>query len=136
MRCLECGCSRLDSHGLSCARCGKALGLRSERCWITEDTKAKLLAHPEELETFGVTLIKQPLLGKSSDSLAAIGLALSIAQTVLAVAESFNPGVLRRLVLFLRNDLHIPDDEILRLRLDEPEKVLGVLSVEEPKPHR
>ena len=49
------------------------------RCYITEDTKAKLTAHAEELKAFGVTLEEHA----------------------------------------------IPEDEVLRLRLDEPEQVLS-----------
>jgi hypothetical protein len=82
------------------------------------------VAHAEELKTFGVTLEKQSILEKSADGLAIFGVAL-------AVADSLNAGVLRKLVLYLR-DLAIPKEEILRLRLDEPEQVLEVLSVEEP----
>ncbi len=124
IRCLECGCSRLDSQGLNCARCGTALGIRDERCYITEDTKAKLLAHSEDLKTFGVTLEEHEILGKHIDMIGAIGLAL-------AVADSLDKGVLRKLILFLRNKVQIPDEEILRLRLDEPEQVLGILDAEE-----
>jgi len=131
MRCLECGCSRLDSQGLNCVRCGRALGVRWERCYITEDTKAKLLAHADDLRTFGITLEEHSVLGKSSGTAEAIGLTISIASSVLTVADSLDSGVLRKLVLFLGNHLHLPNDEILRLRLDEPEQVLDILSVDE-----
>ena len=50
----------------------------------------------------------------------AIGLALT-------VVESIHPGTLRSLVLFLR-DLAIPEEQILRLRLDEPEKISKIRS--------
>lgn len=124
VRCLVCGCSRLDARGFGiCTLCGGASGLRTEQCYITEDTKAKLLANADELKTFGITLEEQRILGKSVDPVGAIGLAL-------AVAESLNSGVLRKLVLFLR-DINIPDTEILRLRLDEPEQVLNVLKGED-----
>ena len=39
------------------------------------------------------------------------------------VYERLAPGILKELVLFLRNKA-IPEDEILRLRLDEPELIL------------
>jgi hypothetical protein len=116
IRCLICGCSRLDPQGYKCALCGGASGLRSERCYISEETKAVLLAHSEELKQFGVTLEQHKTLRKSADYLKLIGL-------VLAIANSLKPGVLRDLVVFLR-DKAIPEDEILRLRLDEPERIL------------
>jgi hypothetical protein len=124
LRCIVCGCSRWDPKGYKCALCSGSHGPRSEKCHITEDTKSKLVAHAEELKTFGVTLEKQSILEKSADGLAIFGVAL-------ALADSLNAGVLRKLVLYLR-DLAIPKEEILRLRLDEPEQVLEVLSVEEP----
>jgi len=40
----------------------------------------------------------------------------------LRTVEAIRPGTLRDLVLFLREFL--PEDEILRLRLDEPELIL------------
>ncbi len=118
IRCVICGCSRLDPKRYKCARCGGAPGLRSEQCHITGDTKAKLMAHAEELKVFGVTFEEHETLGKHADYLGTIGLAL-------AVAESLNSdsGLLRKLVVYLR-DIAIPEDEVLRLRLDEPEQVL------------
>ena len=117
IRCLICGCSRLDPEGYKCALCGGAPGLRTERCYISEDTKAKLLSHADELKKFGVTLEEHEILGKNADTImGAVGL-------TLAVAESLHPGILKELVLFLRNKA-IPEDEILRLRLDEPELIL------------
>jgi hypothetical protein len=117
IRCLECGCSRLDREGYKCDRCGGAPGLRSERCYISESTKATLLAHAEELKNFGVTLEEHEIIEKSADTiLGALGLGL-------AVADSLRHGTLKGLALFLR-DKAIPEDEILRLRLDEPELIL------------
>ena len=58
-------------------------------------------------------------MGKSSDYLSVIALALQ-------VAESLQPGILRSLLHYLR-DLSIPHDEILRLRLAEPEEISDVL---------
>jgi hypothetical protein len=118
VRCLICGCSRLDAEGYKCARCGGSPGLRTERCYITEDTKAKLKAHANELEAFGLTLDEHEVLGKHVDTLAAIGLALAIADSL-----NSDSGLLRKLVQYLR-DMAIPKDEVLRLRLDEPEQVL------------
>jgi hypothetical protein len=86
------------------------------------------LTHTEELKTFGVTLEERQTLEKGVGGLEAFGIAL-------AVADSLNDGVLRKLVLFLR-DLAIPEEQILRLRLDEPERVSEVLSAEEPEKKR
>lgn len=128
IRCVVCGCSRLDSKGYKCVLCGGPPGLRTERCHITEDTKVKLLAHAEELKTFGVTLEEHRILEKSVGGLEVFGIAL-------AVADSLNSGVLRKLILYLR-EIAIPKEEILRLRLDEPEQVSDVLSAEEPNDRR
>jgi hypothetical protein len=111
-----CGCSRLDATFTKCVRCGGSPTTRKEQCHISEDTKAKLLANADRLNTFGVTLEQYKPLQKSGEILATVAL-------VLQIAESLKPGVLRELVLFLK-ELAIPDDEILRLRLDEPERVL------------
>lgn len=127
MRCLVCGCSRFDPQGYKCALCGGAHGVRKEQCYITEDTKAKLLAHAEELKSFGVELEKQDVLQKSAAADVAGYLALA-----LAFAESLNSGVLRKLILYLR-EIGISHDEILRFRLSEPEEVSAILSAEEPK---
>ena len=127
MRCLECGCSRLDSSGYKCALCSGAPSFRSEQCYVSEDTKAKLLSHAEGLKNLGVTLEEIRTLQKSAGGLEVFGVAL-------AVADSLNSGVLRKLILFLR-DIAIPQDEILRLRLDEPEQVLDVLNADKPNDH-
>jgi hypothetical protein len=116
IRCLKCGCSRLDPKGYKCALCGGAPGLRSEQVYVSEETKAILLAHSEELRQFGITLEEHETLGKSVDYVKTIGLAL-------AIANSLRPGVLRDLVLLLRK-IAISEEEILRLRLDEPEQIL------------
>ena len=117
MRCLECGSSRWDPEGYKCGRCGKAMGLREERCYINEETKKTLLAHAKELSKLGIELEEaEPLQKGFSETLAGVSL-------VLQIIESVHPGSLRNLVLFLR-ELAIPDEEILRLRLDEPERIL------------
>ena len=120
MRCIACGCSKLDPKGYKCAQCGGAPGVRHERCYVSDDTIAKLLRHREELARYGVTLEEQQTIGKSADYLSIIALALQ-------VAESMQPGVLRSLLRYLR-DLSIPHDEILRLRLAEPEEISDGLS--------
>jgi hypothetical protein len=125
IRCVVCGCSRLDSEGCGCVLCGGSPALRTEQCHITEDTKAKLLAHAEELKAFGVILEEPRTHRKVVGGLEAFGIAL-------AVADSLNSGVLHKLVLYLR-DIGIPKEQILRLRLDEPEQVSAVLESQEPK---
>lgn len=106
----------MDSEGYKCALCGGSPGLRTERCYITDDTKEKLFAHAKELKEFGVTLEEYESLAKHVGALEGFGIAL-------AVAESFHPGTLRDLVRFL-HDKAISENEILRLRLDEPEQIL------------
>jgi len=76
------------------------------------------LAHAEEFKAYGVSIEERQLLAKSVDGVTAFGI-------TLAVADSLNSGVLRKLVLYLR-DLAIPEEQIIRLRLDEPEKILSV----------
>jgi len=119
LRCLECGCSRFDAQGVGCALCGKSHGPRWERCYITEDTRRVLLAHADALREFGVTLSQEKPLQKGVDTLAVAGLAL-------AVAESLRHGVLRDLIVSL-HDWGIARNEILRLRLTEPEVVDEIL---------
>jgi hypothetical protein len=58
---------------------------------VSEDTKAKLLAHTEELKKFGVIVEQQELIGKSVDYVGGIALALQ-------VVDSRKSGVLRQLV--------------------------------------
>jgi hypothetical protein len=53
MRCLACGCSRLDPAGYKCAECGGAPGPRHEQCYVSEETKTTLLAHAKELRRYG-----------------------------------------------------------------------------------
>jgi hypothetical protein len=73
------------------------------------------------LKTYGVIVEEQRTFRKVAGALEVIGVGL-------AVADSLNSGVLRKLVLYLR-DLAIPEDEILRLRLDEPETISELLRV-------
>lgn len=117
IRCLECGSSRWDPEWCKCGRCGKAMGLREEACYVDDKTKRILRDNASELSKYGIELVEVTPLQKSfGDALAGVSLALQI-------TESLRPGSLRDLVFFLR-ELAIPDDEILRLRLDEPEQIL------------
>ncbi len=128
LRCVQCGCSRFDPQGYRCALCGGPHGPRHEQCHVSEETKAKLLAHTEELTRFGVTLEEVHPVYKWSagDTIATVSLAIQ-------VAEVLDPGILRRLLLFL-HDLAIPKVDILRLRLEEPEIIDEILnSIEKPQ---
>jgi hypothetical protein len=81
IRCIECGCSRLDAEGYKCALCGGAPGVRGEQCYISDDTKAKLLAHAEYLKDFGLTVEEHEALSKDAKTtIAAIGLVIQIAR--------------------------------------------------------
>lgn len=120
MRCIACGCSRLDPKGYKCAECGGAPGPRHEQCYVSEETKATLLAHAKQLKHHGIVLDQCEPLGKSADYKGTIALALQI-------AESLRPGILRKLVGFLW-ELAIPHEDILRLRLDEPENISQITS--------
>jgi hypothetical protein len=93
------------------------MGTREEACYVNEETKRTLQEHASALSKFGIELAEVNTLQKDfSGALAGVGL-------VLQIVESVHPGSTRALVFFLR-DLAIPDEEILRLRLDEPEEVL------------
>jgi hypothetical protein len=121
IRCVMCGSSRLDAEGVKCARCGGAPAVPWEQCHIDEETQAKLLAHAEDLKKFGVKVEQQQTVRKDAATvMAAVALGLQ-------VVESFHPHVLRDLVLYLR-DLAIPEEQIIRLRLEEPEKISQVLN--------
>jgi hypothetical protein len=104
------------------------MGLRSERCYISEETQQKLLNHADELSHFGITLEQvRPLQKDAGAVIATVGL-------VLAAADSLRSetGSLRRLVILLR-DLAVPEHEILRLRLDEPEQILTYCRMDKPE---
>jgi hypothetical protein len=109
---------------MGCALCGGSPAVRWEQVHVSGQTKTKLLAHADDLKQFGVTVeISQPV-QKSSDQ---IGFTTTDLICVsLAVGDSLHHGILRSLILFLRN-LVIPKEEILRLRLDEPETISEIL---------
>lgn len=120
MRCLKCGSSRVGPDGLNCVLCGKALGIRAEECYVSEDTKSKLLEHSEELKEFGVVLEPYKPLRKNVGAIDYVALALT-------VADSLDSGVLRKLVMFLYR-IAVTDYDILGLRLAEPEEVMEILT--------
>jgi hypothetical protein len=96
LRCLVCGSSQLDPQGYKCGRCGKAMGLRDEGCYVREETKKKLLDHVDELSKFGIQIEQYESLQKSADTtIAAVALAI-------ACADSLDHGVLRKLVHYLK----------------------------------
>jgi hypothetical protein len=92
----------------------------------------KLLKHANELKKFGITVERdaQPL-RKGTDAYAWIGEALGVLGLVLTVADSFHHGVLGKAVAFLRKK-KITADQICRLRLDEPEKILAFYGESNP----
>ena len=106
---------------MGCILCGGSPSVRSEQVHVSDETKNKLLAHADKLKTYGVIVEEQRTFRKVAGALEVFGIGL-------AVADSLNSGVLRKLVLFLR-DLAIPEEEILRLRLDEPETISKVLRI-------
>ena len=121
MRCLVCGSSHLDPQGYKCGRCGKAVGLRSEACYVNEETKNKLLDHADQLAKFGIKVEPYEPLHKGvgpADVIVVVGV-------VITFADSFHHGVLGDLFCYLRDDLLIPEEESLKLRLDEPEQILA-----------
>jgi hypothetical protein len=121
VRCLKCGSSRLDRMGYMCARCGGSAGRRSEPCYVSPQTKRKLLLHAGELSKFGVKI------GRETGVLKNWRFRLGDA---IALLEAVQPGTLRAVVRRLR-DLAIPAEEILRLRLNEPELILNYYHMDE-----
>jgi hypothetical protein len=121
IRCLNCGSSRLDPERYKCARCGGSPGRRNEPCYISEETKRKLLRHADELSEFGLKFERQTVIVKNwhfgpGDA--------------IALLEAVRPGTLRALLRRLRA-LAIPAEEILRLRLGEPELILNYYRMDE-----
>ena len=106
---------------MGCALCGGAPAVGWEQCYIDEATKANLLAHADELQALGLTL-EEPEKPLKKD----VGLVVGSVGLVIQVVETIRPGTFRELVLKLR-DLAIPKEQILRLRLDEPENISKIL---------
>jgi hypothetical protein len=125
IRCVLCGSSKMDFQGMGCALCGGSPAVPWEQVHVDEETKTKLLAHADELKKFGVSLEEQHPVGKSAEgTMAAIALGLH-------VSDALHHGVLHDLLLRLR-DWAIPEEQIIRLRLTEPETVAEILR--EPTP--
>src|SRR5262245_8600030 len=120
LRCLICGSSRLDPQAYKCDRCGGAIGLRSERCYISEASAKTLLEHADDLGRFGIKVERIETLEKSADRIIEI---TAIVLNVLHLTEALRPGTLCELVVYLRDALRLADTEVLRLRLDEPEQI-------------
>jgi hypothetical protein len=121
VRCLRCGSSRLDRLGYMCARCGGSAGRRSEPCYVSPQTKRKLLLHAGELSKFGVKIGLES--GAQNKWRVSFG-------DAVALLEAVQPGTLGAVVRRLR-DLAIPVDEILKLRLNEPELILNYYNMDE-----
>jgi hypothetical protein len=80
------------------------------------------LAHADALQQFGVTLTEDRPLKKDA------GTTIGVIALVLQIAEALEPGILRKLILYLHKTLAISRSEILRLRLSEPEDIDNVLN--------
>lgn len=104
---------------MACILCGGSPAVRTEQVHVTEETKAKLLAHAEKLKPFGVVVEQQTTFRKVLGASKALGVALLF-------RDPLDSGVLRRLVLYLFS-LYIRKEQILRLRLDEPEQISRIL---------
>ena len=106
---------------MGCARCGGAPAVGWEQVYVNDETKKKLRGHAAELKNLGITVVEyQPLQKGAGTVMTAIGLGVT-------VVEAIRPGTLRQAVLFLHQKLRIPEQEIIRLRLDEPENIAQVL---------
>ena len=88
IRCVKCGCSRLDSRGMGCVLCGGSPSVRSEQVHVTDETKIKLLAHADGLKTYGVLVEEQRTFRKVAGALEAFGIGLQIRSTPAFSASS------------------------------------------------
>jgi Glu-tRNA(Gln) amidotransferase subunit E-like FAD-binding protein len=118
MRCVKCGCSRLDARGIGCVLCGGSPGLRTEQVDVSFATKAKLLASAVELAGFGVTVEQVSCFRKVVGATEEQGV-------VLDFQEPLEGNILLELVTHL-DYLGIPKHEIFRLRLAGPEEIEGI----------
>lgn len=101
------------------------MGLRSERCWVSDKTIIRLLPHAKTLEKFGFQFKSGERLEKRwADQVAGVAGAIYI-------LEAVRPGTVQDIVRLLKN-LRIPYDEIIRLRLDEPDVVKDFYERDDP----
>ena len=119
-RCLVCGSSEQEGGEwagcFKCAKCGAAMGVRSERCWVSDETINKMLPHAKTLEDYGFQFTCDNGLDKSwAETTAGVA-------ALMYIVDAVRPGTVQEVVQFLKR-IHIPYDEIIRLRLDEPDLV-------------
>src|SRR6267154_3680903 len=117
IRCVKCGCSRLDSENVGCVLCGGSPSVRWEQCHVSAGTRVELSMQRKELERFGIGVEIQKGLAKLMG--APKGFVV-----VLTVGDYLHRTVLRALVSFLREN-GVSAEDILRLRLDEPEAIIA-----------
>ena len=120
IRCLVCGSSKQEggkwAGSAKCAKCGAAMGLRSERCWVSDETINKLLPHAKTLEDYGFQFTSDNRLEKNwAETVGGVA-------ALMYIVNEVRPGTVQEVVQILKK-VHIPYDEIIRLRLDEPEVV-------------
>jgi|ERR1700677_1740519 len=120
VRCVKCGCSRLDARGIGCILCGGSPGFRAEQVHVSFETKAALLASEAELAGFGVAVKRVTCFRKVVGATEESGI-------VLDFSEPLEPHNLLELVKLL-DYLGIPKLEIFRLRLAEPENIEAIIS--------
>jgi hypothetical protein len=118
IRCVKCGCSRLDREACGCVLCGGSPSLRTEQVHVSFATKAKLLASAVELAGLGVTVKQVTCFRKVVGADEEQGI-------VFDFSEPLELEVLRELVAHL-DYLGIPKPEIFRLRLAEPEEIEAI----------
>ena len=104
---------------MGCILCGGSPSVRTEQVHVTEDTKAKLLSHTEELKSFGIVVEQKATFRKVFGASETRGVALLF-------QDPIDSGVLRKLLIYLLS-LDIPEEQILLLRLGEPEQISRIL---------
>jgi hypothetical protein len=120
VRCVKCGCSRLDARGVGCVLCGGSPGVRTEQVHVSFATNANLLASAVQLAGFGVTVKQVTCFRKVVGATEEPGV-------VLDFSEPLEPHILLELVKLL-DYLGIPKLEIFRLRLAEPEQIEAIIT--------
>ena len=124
VRCVQCGSAQFDPQAYKCGKCGGAMAVRSEQCYVSEKTIRKLRSHPNELSRFGITIEQREPLRKDW-----IGTAVGVTALALYVADRVQPDATRNLIQFLC-DLAVPKDDILKLRIGEPEEILTYIEMD------